>query len=286
MSAVRSGVLYDEHVLLGAEFEDGCHNLCAVRSYPSEAPLGVAAGEGAVLCDLTGLAYELVSGASSSSLLHAVTCSPDPQVGSAAFECVLTGDGALVSVPLVMRTGDSECALLDFGLRGEVLSGWLGFVRGIEQNGEAPFADTSVEPAADMLVPLLLAGGSARSVLLDYLESPAQLPAPGAVASVRLDAIPALVCHLPQVGSLPESYVLLVPPAYARVLWRSLLSFTEVAPVGHVAVRGLFSSALPWGDAVSSQDLVPLTLGELEAWGVLRPELDFIGARSLMNAQP
>lgn len=51
---------------------------------------------------------------------------------------------------------------------------------------------------------------------------------------LRLDTAPVLIFHITL-----ECYYLFVPPAYARGLWRGLLSFSEVSPIGRHAFEAL-----------------------------------------------
>lgn len=280
MSAPRASVLRAEHELLGAAFDEGAHGTQRVSRYPRE---GAPAG-GALLCDLTGATYLLLSGPDASALAEAALCGRALAVGEAAFEGALTGDGALLSAPLVMRTGDGEYALLDPSPHGEALEAWLGFLAGVERGGVRPFGSASIEGAAEMLVPLLLAGPAARAVLADYVASADELPRPGRVASLRLDAIPALVCCPPAAGGGADALVVLVPPARARTLWRSLLSFTEVEPVGHARLAGLLADALPWAAALGGSGPARAGRRELGAWGLLREGGGFVGERGLASS--
>lgn len=282
MSAPRMGALHGEHVLLGARFAstEGAEAL-HVSSYEREAP--VAEGlEGALLSDLTGRTYLLVSGEAVESLGRAVLAGRRLGVGEAAFEAVLTGDGSVCSVPLTLRTGDTELVLLDPSGRGAALEGWVRFVAGVSQDGSAPFAGTSVDDASGMLVPLLLAGGAAEAVLADYVAAPTDLPAAGRVSSLHLDAIPAVVARLPRAGSSAPAFLVLVPPANARAIWRSLLSFREVSPVGAEAVRAL-AEGLPWGGLLAAAGPARATADELALWGLLRPDGGYIGERGLLG---
>ena len=274
------GTLHTEHVLLGASFEPGLDDLLAVSSYP-QGGSQKDAEKGALLCDLTGSCYLLVSGASAPDLARTALAGRSLGVGEVAFEAALSGDGSTLSVPLVLRTGDHELALLDPSPRGEVLSAWLDFLSRVEQDGTAPFAETRVEGASDMLVALALVGSEARAVLSDYVPASSDLPAPGVVSSLRLDEIPALVACLPRAGGLPEGFLILVPPERARAIWRSLLSFGEIYPVGLGALRELLCDTLPWGELLSTSDVVRYSGSTLRGWSLVRNEGDFVGAREL-----
>ncbi|MBM6774170.1 aminomethyl transferase family protein, partial [Olsenella profusa] len=269
MSAPHEGTLHGEHVLLGARFaaHEGAEAL-HVSSYEREVPV-VEALEGAVLSDLTGSPYLFVSGEAAEAFGDAALAGRPLSVGDVAFEAALAGDGSLVSVPLALRTGDTELVLVDPSRRGPVLDGWVRLLAGAEQDGSGVFAGVTVEDASEMLVPLLLVGGEARPVLADYVSTPADLPAAGRVASLHLDAIPAVVAQLPRMGSLPPAFLVLVPPARARALWRSLLSFTTVSPVGAEALCAL-GERLPWGGLLSGEGPVRAPREELTGWGLMR----------------
>lgn len=277
----RMGALYPEHVLLGASFAPaGDGRFMRAESYPSEAQ-GGAGTDTAALCDLTGSSYVLVHGERAADLMEAAFCGQRLETGACAWECALTAEGALTSIPLVCRTGDHEYVLVDPSERGDVAPAWLGFLAGIEQDGYAPYAGTAIDEAASMLVPLLLAGNAARDVLSDYVASPKELPMPGKVADVSLDKIPCVVAGVPGLGAAAPAYVVFAPPARSQALWRSFLSFSEVAPMGAEALRRAEASILPWGDVLSSHDKVKPSQAALSSWGLLRADRAFVGARAL-----
>lgn len=272
--------LLAEHALLGALMGEPAHAAAPVISYPSETR-GGADGEGAALADLTGTCYQLVSGASSSLLALSALAGRELEVGEAAFEAVLSGDGGLVSVPLALRTGDNEYVMLDPSGRGPVLVSWLGFLAAIEQEGRRPFAGAEVQDASSMLVPLLLAGPEAHRVLSDYLSEGVALPGPGQVRSVSLDKISCLVAQAPVGTGEAPRYLVLVPAALSRVLWRSLLSFPEVEPVGTRRAAALLVGSMPWSPLLAPDDVVRPDVRELRGWGLLRDGGGYVGARGL-----
>lgn len=277
------GELYEEHLALGVSFDRAEDTgLTYPASYAHEQPLDLAL-EGAVISDLTGATYRLVSGAHPQELCEAAFCARKLRVGQCAFEPALTGDGAITSVALLARTGTHEYVLLDPTRRGSVVAGWLTFLSQVSSNGNAPYEGTSVEEASGMLVPLLIMGARANELLADYLPSAARaLPARGAVESVTLDGhIPALLMGMPlDIAAGMPSYVLLVPRVAARIMWRSLLSFTWVEPVGRNAVLDAWSQ-LPWKQRLDSTDVVEIAEQDLRAWGLLRRGDDFVGARGI-----
>lgn len=279
MSVARAGVLHEEHVLLGAELAASDHaGVLCVRSYARE-----SAGEGAtVLADLTGAVYLLVSGADAPAFCSATFAGARLGVGETAVEAALSGTGELISAPLLVRTGDLEYVVVDLGPRQEALAAWVDLLAGAGRDGRRAFPELDVTDASGMLVPLLLSGPAAEHVLGDYLHNGEALPAAGTVAQLRLDAISTVVAHV-AVPFAPPTYLVLVPVSAARILWRSLLSFTEVTPVGHDRLRAAVARICPWFAGASEDGPVRASRAELETWGLVRggADPDFVGGRSL-----
>ena len=273
-----NSVLHAEHEVLGATFVEVAEDLPAPESYFGEAGASELL-EGCALVDLSCYVYRLVSGEASPALM-AATCTNEPlAVGECAFSPMLTGDGSLASVPLVLRTGDTEYALIDASPRAEVMQGWLSFVEGIEQNGYAPFGSVEDESAQEMLVPLMLAGSDATAVISDYVSGPDALPREGKVVSTKLDRIQSLVARVPWGLDVP-CYIAMVPSQVARVVWRSLLSFPAVSPMGRRGLSEVFAR-LPFGAQLAETSRVELAADTLSSWGLLRDDRTFIGARTL-----
>lgn len=274
-------VLLAEHELLGASMGAQTEGGVPVPlSYLNEKPIETALADGAALVDLTGATYVLAEGTSVASLAGLAFAGRRLAPGECAFEAVLGGDGALLSVPLVLRTGDAEYVMLDLSPRGETALAWLGFLAGVGNDGRRAFPDASLNDATEMLVPLLLWGARAETVLEDYLSGEERLPEPGSLAQLLLDRIPVVVAGVPVDGGGP-CHLLLVPPARARALWRSLLSFPEVEPVGHVGLASGVASRLPWWDALAGEGVLREPRRTLEGWGTVRADGGFVGFRGL-----
>ena len=280
-ASMSAGVLHDEHVYLGARFAPSPDRKTSVPAeYAGEADLDHAR-DGALLSDLSGCTYLLVSGRPAQSLCEAAFCAEKLVPGVAGFEPALTGEGSVSSIALVARTAESEYLVLDASGRGPVLGAWLEFLAGVSQDGYAPYEGVEVEDATDLLVPLLLVGSDARRILADYVSEASEIPSARQVRRCSLDRIQSFVIGLPEAsGSLP-GYVLLVPPQSAVILWRSLLSFADVDPVGHDAVATLVRDELPWGGLLGERGKALASRDELTAWHLIRESGGFIGQRAL-----
>lgn len=281
MTTPRMGTLYQEHVFLGANFEPTIdESYQRVSSYAGEKDAVAAMANGCVLSDLTGATYQLVCGPDAAAMAQAAFCGKRLAVGECAFEPALGGDGCLMSVPLVVRCGDTEHVVVDLGSRGAVAQAWLGFLATAEQDGVRPYGNTTIEDATSMLTPLMLAGDAASHVLSDYLHGQ-QLPRRGQVASLSLDAISAVVACAPLEPLGINAYFLFIPPAKARTLWRSFLSFEEVTPVGLLGAKKALFSAVSFGDLCEKNDKVIVTKDELAGMGLVRSDGGFIGCQAL-----
>lgn len=276
MSEQKRSILHTELEYLGAQFSTSTEGFNLAQSFYGEKPLEEALKDCALI-DLSGIGYTLVSGTSAQNFVEAVFAGKQLEVGETSFECALTGDGSLSSIGLLARSGQNEYVVLDASERSLVLEEWLSIIASVEQNGVAPYAEVSLEDATPLLTPLLLAGKKAKKVLMDYL-SEQQLPEDSKLCNLMLDqTIPALVANV-STKKVP-AYLVMVPPVHTIILFRSLLSFETVHPLGHKQLIEGLKSYLPWFSELASNTKVVLAKDKLEGWGLLRTSADFIGAR-------
>lgn len=276
MSEQKRSILHTELEYLGAQFSTSTEGFNLAQSFYGEKPLEEALKDCALI-DLSGIGYTLVSGTSSQNFVEAVFAGKQLEVGEASFECALTGDGSLSSIGLLARSGQNEYVVLDASERSLVLDEWLSIIASVEQNGVAPYAEVSLEDATPLLTPLLLAGKKAKKVLMDYLGEQ-RLPEDSKLCNLMLDqTIPALVANV-STKKVPV-YLVMVPPVHTVILFRSLLSFETVHPLGHKQLIEGLKTYLPWFSELASNTKVVVAKDKLEGWGLLRASDDFIGAR-------
>ena len=276
MSEQKRSILHTELEYLGAQFSTSTEGFNLAQSFYGEKPLEEALKDCALI-DLSGIGYTLVSGTSSQNFVEAVFAGKQLEVGEASFECALTGDGSLSSIGLLARSGQNEYVVLDASERSLVLDEWLSIIASVEQNGVAPYAEVSLEDATPLLTPLLLAGKKTKKVLMDYLGEQ-KLPEDSKLCNLMLDqTIPALVANV-STKKVP-AYLVMVPPVHTVILFRSLLSFETVHPLGHKQLVEGLKTYLPWFSELASNTKVVVAKDKLEGWGLLRASDDFIGAR-------
>lgn len=276
MSEQKRSILHTELEYLGAQFSTLTEGFNLAQSFYGEKPLEEALRDCA-LVDLSGIGYTLVSGTSAQNFVEAVFAGKQLEVGETSFECALTGDGSLSSIGLLARSGQNEYVVLDASERSLVLDEWLSIIASVEQNGVAPYAGVSLEDATPLLTPLLLAGKKAKKVLMDYLGEQ-KLPEDSKLCNLMLDqTIPALVANV-STKKVP-AYLVMVPPVHTVILFRSLLSFETVHPLGYKQLIEGLKTYLPWFSELASNTKVVVAKDKLEGWGLLRASDDFIGAR-------
>ena len=276
MSEQKRSILHTELEYLGAQFSTSTEGFNLAQSFYGEKPLEEALKDCALI-DLSGIGYTLASGTSAQNLVEAVFAGKQLEVGEASFECALTGDGSLSSIGLLARSGQNEYVVLDASERSLVLDEWLSIIASVEQNGVAPYAEVSLEDATPLLTPLLLAGKKAKKVLMDYLGEQ-KLPEDSKLCNLMLDqTIPALIANV-STKKVP-AYLVMVPPVHTVILFRSLLSFETVHPLGHKQLIEGLKTYLPWFSELASNTKVVVAKDKLEGWGLLRASDDFIGAR-------
>ncbi|WP_314018239.1 aminomethyl transferase family protein [Lancefieldella parvula] len=276
MSEQKRSILHTELEYLGAQFSTSTEGFNLAQSFYGEKPLEEALKDCALI-DLSGIGYTLVSGTSAQNFVEAVFAGKQLEVGETSFECALTGDGSLSSIGLLARSGQNEYVVLDASERSLVLDEWLSIIASVEQNGVAPYAEVSLEDATPLLTPLLLAGKKTKKVLMDYLGEQT-LPEDSKLCNLMLDqTIPVLVANV-STKKVP-AYLVMVPPVHTVILFRSLLSFETVHPLGHKQLIEGLKTYLPWFSELASNTKVVVAKDKLEGWGLLRASDDFIGAR-------
>jgi aminomethyltransferase len=66
-------------------------------------------------------------------------------------------------------------------------------------------------------------------------------------------------------------------------MWRSLLSFPSVSPLGTTGLAARVDQALPWMPSLGVTDTLRLEAAELLSHGLVREEGGFIGARGIFG---
>ena len=275
---LENTLLHEEHLLLGASMEElNDSGYLVPMSYPGT-DRKIHDESVTYLFDLTGLPYGLLSGSHAQNVAEMALASKLLDVGESAFEAVLFGDGSLAGFPFVMRCGEHEYCLIDLTAVDDACMEWVSTLTYFEDRGERIFDETTLEDATDYLLPLLLMGENAKTVLSDYVSSVSELPSMGEVRSVYLDQTPTIIAELPV---LKDAYLILIPPVRARVFWRSFLSFACVEPGGHLKLQQKLNAQLPWLSDIKLGKIP--SKGDLTVYELIRTDGQFVGMRGLLE---
>lgn len=151
-------------------------------------------------------------------------------------------EGLASSRLLVLRTGEHEFMMLTHhewraGLY-DLLDEYAACGGDEEELGEG---EIFLSDETDHLAMLCLSGTDAVAVIAEMAQGPGEaareeIAAMGeyTLGMSRLDTAPVLLLH-----GTGMSYYLLTPPAHARGLWRGLMSFEQIAPVGYDVLGSL-----------------------------------------------
>lgn len=274
IAILNESILTSEHIALNAAFTKRSDMNIPARYTTPEAELA-AALDSCALTDLSWLRAELIAGPASQEFSSLVFANPAFAVGDCQPSALLAGDGSLVNVAYTIRTGDTELLCLSSPERFEIMEGWLDFLVA-QPHADVTHFDCKVSEVTSQLTPLLLTGPRASELLSDYLAPHTSLPEPHHIAQLSLDKILTIV-----VSPAPNTYALLVPPAYAQVLWRSFLSFTYVEPMGIEAFEQWLPIRATWLEALQSTERIEPDVSHLVADKLVRAGDGFVGARAL-----
>lgn len=279
------GILYDEHVVLGATFSFDEAGGEYVTSYPQQSPDTVESKDLAdhecCIADMSGVFYRVISGVDAQAYISMLSATDHAGIGDTRLSCVLSGDGSVISYPFIARTGDSEYVILDTSARSQTLGMWMDFVQHIKQDTYEPFANVHIETYDEKLVPIALYGNGVNQLLLDYIPQDSAIFENHRVNVISLDSHITCLCLHP----CQSWYMLFVPAKYARLMWRSLLSFTYVKPQPYHHACDYLCASQPEELNVNSNDKLTLTFRVLNNYNLVRSDTSYIGARELQTTK-
>ena len=240
--------------------------------------------EGCALADMSDLSSILIGGEGARSFASTVFSAAAPMPGSCAFALALSGDGTVIAPALIGGIDAEDFIVWVPGGLAEGLRAWLEAMRALKgmpaEDGsrESLWPEVELDDPVSGLVTLAIEGPEARVVLDDYLADDTELPRAGALARLELDRIVTTCVGLPW----PEdAWLVILPSPAAPVIWRSLLSFPQVTPVGTPVIWGRLVEDREGLKAYLEAPIRPFAPKELGLEGLLRPEGGFIGARAL-----
>lgn len=269
--------LQDEHKHLGAQFYTDPFGIEMPDYYahPENEPEAL---KDAAIVDTTNLRLFLIEGTQAQSYVSMVFSAEPLKVGELNLAPVLSGDGHVLSVCVLARTGDNEYLVISLPERAALLFDWMQSIAQIEQEGFKPFSEIKLEEVSGNLIPLYLTGKHIDAILADYL--PKNLHTyPNTIIQTKLDKQTALLAHTSYKDT--ASYLVFLPQNVLAVFWRSFLSFPELTPVGNSALYALLDIVSCEMQAFFDDPSISKTPQELGINGLIRTSDGFIGQRAL-----
>lgn len=232
-SAITSALVL-EHEALGADFEEynGMYIPASYGNVDEEEKGFLACG----VADSTANLVLRISGASATSFISTMTTAPSLMVGQCATSLVLSGEGDVIDVMHIARTGAFEYMTISSTDFAEEVLDWLNEAAALERSQIRAFPNLEIEDETGKLVLLQFEGNNVAHVLADYMAKDIELPACGTISSVMFDKIPTLMMR-PSESFSQDRYFVFIPVQLSAVLWRSLMSFDDLVAVGALAVR-------------------------------------------------
>jgi aminomethyltransferase len=206
------------------------------------------------------------------------------ELGSAQYTLLCDEDGGIIDDLIVYHTGDLEYLIIANAANRTTDFDWLqsrcpeGL--SIVGAGESDAAEGLVElvDESDRTALIALQGPKALEVFAELANGATPPPARFHVAEARLDTIPVLVARTGYTGEDGVEFV--CHNSHAVALWRAILSFSEVTPVGLGArdtLRLDMGYHLYGNDMDRGVDPVSAGLG----WVVAKNKGDFVGREAI-----
>jgi glycine cleavage system aminomethyltransferase T len=204
--------------------------------------------------------------------------SPLDEIGGVTASLLLNGEGGVIDLVSLIRTGDVEYMVVTDGPCRQEAYDWLSAHSELTDDAGAVFPGLAVTDESPQLACIALFGEGARAVLTELAGAElTAFPHTGALTMAQLDTVAALILSSP---ALPgESYEVFCPPAAAEGLIYAFMSFPEIAPATFDEYAGQRVQAGTWFTAADSAEYVfpdEAGLGHL-----LRPSADFVGAQAV-----
>ena len=193
------------------------------------------------------------------------------ELGKAQYTLLLDDEGRIIDDLIVYHSGDIEYLIIANASNHETDFAWLAAHApdGLELVDESP--RTSL---------IALQGPLALGIMADLAGSDWQAPARFTLREANLDTIPALVARTGYTGE--DGFEILTSNATAPQLWRAILSYPEVSPVGLGArdtLRLEMGYPLYGSDMDRTNDPISAGLG----WVVPKDKTGFIGSQAVSD---
>lgn len=244
-------------------------------------------------CDISRLGKIHVSGASAPEFIRVMTTVEPWRVetpGQAARALVLNGEGEILDLIMIARTGEQEFLLIGNAEPAAELVEWLqAHAKLADNEGVLVFEDIEIQDSTAPVAALALYGPEAQMVL-DELSAGDVSEELGdkSIALVTIGKLPVMVLRWPWLNASAQDMPLVLEGEVFELYFSAqvveefktiLLGFAELDPESYDEYVDRRQKAHTWfGAAEDAAYLKPETAGLL---ALLRTDHDFVGAKAL-----
>jgi hypothetical protein len=222
-----------------------------------------------------------LSGASAALFIHTMTTvdiSSLDEVGAAAAALILTGQGEIIDLVILARTGDTEYMLTTHPATKDEVFAWLEAHAELSDEAGSVFSQLELEDKTKDLKTVAVYGPAAHCIVNDLAGGELDAALLGrCVGLCELDGLPAFVFSYPLLEG--GYFELSVAPNCAPSLEHLLLSFSEIDPDSWEEYCAKRQAARTWFSGAEQSEYRRPDSPELSA--LMRTTRDFVGARAL-----
>jgi aminomethyltransferase len=273
--ALKRTALYEEHLALGARMVPFAGWEMPVQ-YAGIIDEHRAVRSSAGVFDVGHMAEFRVFGFAAFDFLQRMLTNDLAKIsklGQAQYTLLLDDDGHIIDDLIVYHSGDIEYLIIANASNHAVDFEWL--------QAHAP-AEVELVDESSRTSLIALQGPLALGIIKELAGTDWEPPTRFTIAEATLDTVPALVARTGYTGE--DGVEILTSTSTAPQLWRALLSFAEVSPVGLGArdtLRLEMGYPLYGSDMDRSVDPISAGLG----WVVPKSKSGFVGAAAVAEVR-
>jgi len=269
--ALKRTPLYDEHIALGARMVPFAGWEMPVQ-YAGIIEEHKAVRGSAGIFDVSHMAEFRVFGFGAFDFLQTMFTNDlhrISELGQAQYTLLLDDDGHIIDDLIVYHSGDLEYFIIANASNADIDFAWLT---------QHATGDIELVNESDRTALIAVQGPEAVRIVTELAENGWVAPSRFHIGEAMLDTVPALIARTGYTGE--DGVEIVCRAADAPVLWRALLSFSEVSPAGLGArdtLRLEMGYPLYGSDMDRTNDPISAGLG----WVVPKAKTGYIGAEAV-----
>ena len=272
---LRHTALYAEHIALGARMVPFAGWEMPVQ-YAGIIEEHHAVRRAAGIFDVGHMAEFRVFGFAAFDFLQSVftnDLSRISELGHAQYTLMLDEEGHIIDDLIVYHSGDLEYLIIANASNHQVDFAWL--------SAHAP-AEVELVDESDRTSLIALQGPEALAIVSELAGQGWEAPARFTLCEAMLDTIPALVARTGYTGE--DGVEILTSMSSAPALWRAILSFGQVSPIGLGARDTLrLEMGYPLYGSDMDRTIDPISAGL--GWVVPAAKTAYIGAEAVAKVR-